>query len=182
MKADTKIWKSSDPHWYGYVQDVSDNDQALSILWLYRPSDTLCLQVPYPDPKELFLSDHCNCGDTPIYAPEVIRKPRVAFFTDSATPENEYYVRQRYVEAEGAWETLKKPDFYCACKDKKVALEYAVGDTLLVKIKNLLEPVILIEKHPGGSIGKIRVRRLLRKNRDYKDIKLRRMSLFSLVN
>ena len=169
----TTTWKSKDKHWFGYVQDISDSEQgpALGLLWLYRPSDTVCLEVPYPHPKELFLSDHCNCGDKPILAQEIVYKPRVAFSLNTPTGSFDYFIRQRYLEADGAWETLKDSDFECSCKSNRITSHYAVGDTLLVKIKSALEPVILIEMNPEGLTGKLKVRRFLRKRRDYHDLK-----------
>lgn len=164
-------WKSVDREWYGYVQAVTETKKGLvlDILWLYRPPDTQCLKVPYPCQKELFLSDHCNCGDAPIYAQEVIKKVKVAFHSRSAIKEADYFVRQRYVEADAAWETLKDADFSCPCKTKNRVPQYVVGDTILVKIHRTLQPVVLIEHSPDGLIGRLKVRRLLRRNMDYKD-------------
>ena len=173
LKADEKTtWKPKDTHWYGYVQSISDGEKgrALGLLWLYRPSDTQCLEVPYPHSKELFLSDHCNCGDVPIFAQEVMYKLRVTFYHGSVTANDDYFIRQRYIEADGAWETLTETNFRCSCNSSKVEKQYVKGDTLLVKIRNILEPVILDETYLEGLPGKLRVRRLMRKGRDYYDM------------
>jgi len=165
-------WKSNDGEWYGYVQSFTETTQGrqLGLLWLYRPSDTQCLKVPYPFPNELFLSDHCNCGDSPIYAEEVIRRPRVAFFGGPATTGVEYFVRQRYIEGDGAWQTLQGSDFDCDCGAEKPKSHYSKGDTLLVNIKNILQPVVLVEDETHGVVGEIKVRRLLRRKGDYGDV------------
>jgi DNA (cytosine-5)-methyltransferase 1 len=161
--AETK-WKGDDKMWYGYVQGITQTEigQKLDLLWLYRPSDTPCQGMRYPHLKELFLSDHCNCGDGPIYAHEVVSKPRVAFFKGPDFRETDFFVRQRYVEGESAWVTLKKIDFRCDCSVKALGREYKIGDTLLVaraisSTEQVLEPVVLLEKAPKESTGLFRV-------------------------
>lgn len=167
-------WKTDDTEYFGYVQSVSDTDkgQALGLLWFYRPGDTTCLKMLYPYSQELFLGDHCNCGDPPVLASEIIRKPQVAFFAEPDAPSSEFFCRQRYVEGDGAWITLQDSHFRCGCRDLFETPKYSVGDTLLVASslrrsgKNL-EPVLLLELDPDGLTGKIKVVRLLRKGRDY---------------
>lgn len=170
-------WRTKDDLWYGYVQDTTDLDkgQALGLIWLYRPSDTACQKMKYPFENELFFSDHCNCEDQRIYASEVIQVPRVLFFasSDDIIDKADYFVRQRYLEAEQSWVTLCESDFQCRCKRREPINipQYEVGDTLLV-LANLptpessLEPVELIEKFPSGQ-DSIKVRLLPRKGRDY---------------
>jgi len=159
--AETK-WKGNDKMWYGYVQGITQTEigQKLDLLWLYRPSDTACQSMRYSHLKELFLSDHCNCGDGPIYAHEVVFKPRVAFFKGPDFRETDFFVRQRYVEGESAWVTLKKIDFRCDCNVKALSREYKIGDTLLVAraiSEQVLEPVVLLEKASKGSTDLFRV-------------------------
>ena len=165
-------WKSVDIEWFGYVQSVKDTGKGhkLGILWLYRPSDTQCLRVPYPNTKELFLSDHCNCGDESIYSDEVIRKPLVAFFGTPNTKDVDFFVRQRYIEGDGAWQTLQESDFHCKCGERAHTFKFSKGDTFLVSIKKILEPVIIDEHEPDRLSGMIRVRRLARRKRDYGDL------------
>ena len=161
-------WKTTDTDWYGYVQSIKDTKigRTLGVLWLYRPSDTQCLQMRFPFANELFLSDHCNCGDPLILVQEVIRKPRVAFFSGPDTTGVDFFVRQRYVQGDGAWETLEESDFTCDCQNEKAPAPYSVGDTLLVKFGKSLEPVAFAEDCPNNMAGTVKVRRLLRKNRD----------------
>lgn len=163
-------WKSNDDLWYGYVQGIRDRKkgQALGLIWLYRSSDTACQKMKYPHLQELFLSDHCNCSDRHIYTGEVVSKHAVSF-SASLNPKAEFFVRQKYVLDESAWVSLKKSDFRCKCKDEEKPRRYEVGDTLLVAKNNVLEPVVLAEKITDGRGGTIRVRRLLRKRRDFGD-------------
>ena len=166
-------WKLNDTEWIGYVQSITDTSQGrqLGLLWLYRPSDTPCLKSRYPHSKELFLSDHCNCGDSPIYAEEIIRKPRVAFFGSPATEHIDFFVRQTYIEGDGAWQTLQGSDFSCNCRKTDHQVTYLTGDTLLVRIKKTLEPVIFVNQTSRSIPAVIMVRRLLRRRRDYGDLK-----------
>ena len=169
-KDTNSAWKTDDTEYYGYVQSVSETDK-LSLLWFYRPGDTECKKMFYPYAQELFLSDHCNCGDPPVSTNEVIRKPQVAF----GEPENsstEFFCRQRYVGGDDAWITLQDSHFRCRCNDVIEKPEYLAGDTLLVESSlrrsgKYLEPVVLLEHDPDGLVGKIRVLRLLRRGRDY---------------
>lgn len=167
-------WKHNDSLWYGYVQGIKavNRGQRLSILWLYRPSDTPCQNMRYPHSRELFLSDHCNCGDHPIYAHEVSHKPTVAFFKGPESSRVDFFVRQKYVGADSAWVTMRKSDFSCKCNVEPQPQEYHIGDTLLVaKIfsisEQVLEPVVVVEMAPDGFDNMLRVRRLLRRKRDY---------------
>ena len=158
-------WKTIDLHWYGYVQGIRETSKGpvLELLWLYRPSDTECRRMHYPFAKELFLSDHCNCGDPPISVQEVTHKPRVAFFGTPETKDVDFFVRQKYIQGHGAWESLKDLDFRCKCYKKEEFTKYLAGDTLLVRTGGILEPVVFIDEDYHDLQGGIRVRRLLRK-------------------
>lgn len=167
-------WKTNDDLWYGFVQSVTEfkKGKALGVLWLYRPSDTACQRMRYPFEKELFLSDHCNCGDGRIYASEVVHKIHVAFFAGPENLEADFFVRQKYVEAEQSWMTLRESDFQCRCQAPSKSPEYEIGQTLLIAKalttdQDILEPVELVEHCPEGQIDAIRVRRLSRRGRDY---------------
>ena len=175
IQSDLKTkWKSDgDSLWYAYVQDVSTSELGtkLDLIWLYKPSDTPCQSMRYPHINELFLSDHCNCGDRSIFADEVISKPKVAFFGDPSTTSNDnFFVRQKYIGADSAWVTLMASDFQCACKaPQNKMMTYPTGTTLLVdtaapssKPGVTLEPVELL--HYEDNTKNIRFRRLLRRS------------------
>ncbi|KAL9126610.1 MAG: hypothetical protein Q9217_004367 [Psora testacea] len=166
-------WKDQGAEWLAYVQSLSRTEKGrkLGLLWLYRPADTACMKMLYPFPGELFLSDHCNCGDSPIYAGEVTRKPRVIFFGRPATSRGEFFCRQQYLEQDGAWATLRPSHFRCLCCKPKPHLKYVVGDTVLIATrqtsrKTALEPVIIAQIDPDKSEQSVRVRKLLSKQRD----------------
>ena len=174
-KDSESAWKTDDVEYLGYVQSVLDtkDGQALGLLWFYRPADTTCLKMFYPYPRELFLSSHCNCGDPPVFANEVIRQPQVTFGRpeDAST---EFFCRQQYIDGDGAWLTLQNSSFRCGCCKTLERPRYSVGDTLLVasssrRFSKDLEPVVLLEQDLDGLEGQIKVVRLLRKGRDYGD-------------
>ena len=174
-KDNKSAWKTDDVEYLGYVQSISDtnNGQALGLLWFYRPADTTCFKMFYPHPRELFLSDHCNCGDPPVFANEVIRKLRLSYNGPEDTS-SEFFCRQQYVEGDHAWVTLQDSHFRCGCCNNPERPKYSVGDTLLVASSSRrsskdLEPVVLLEQDPDGLEEQIKVVRLLRKGRDYGD-------------
>ncbi|KAL9613252.1 MAG: hypothetical protein Q9167_002212 [Letrouitia subvulpina] len=192
-------WKNDDRLWYAYVQGKKflKRGQRLGLLWFYKPSDTACQNQRYPFPNELFLSDHCNCGDRPIYSTDVVSKHRVEFFGGPAS-KSEFFVRQKYIRADPAWVSLQDSDLQCRCYTNPPQDVYEIGETVLIAIcspnyliTKSLEPVIIedifnfrqhhaqarnaqgrsaqAENTQAGStqVGSIRVRRLLRRQRDY---------------
>lgn len=163
-------WKSSDDLWYGYVQGIRNlnKGQALDLIWLYRPSDTACQKMKYPHSQELFLSDHCNCSDHNTYVSEIVSRHTVSF-SASLSPDAEFFIRQKYVVDESAWVSLKASDFRCKCKDDEAPRQFGIGETLLVAINQVLEPVELSGISPDGRQGSLQVRRLLRRGRDFMD-------------
>ena len=174
-KDNKSAWKTDDVEYLGYVQSLSDtnNGQALGLLWFYRPADTTCRKMFYPYSRELFLSDHCNCNDPPVFVNEVIHKPRVSF-GGGEDASADFFCRQHYAEEDGAWTTLQNSNFRCGCRNTLERPRYSVGDTLLVGSSSRqssedLEPVVLLEQNLDGLEGQIKVVRLLRKGRDYGD-------------
>ena len=168
------IWKSQGAEWYAYVQSVEETPKGaeLGLLWLYRPSDTACMKMLYPHEREIFLSNHCNCRDPPLYADEVIRKPSVAFFGQSESSGGEFFCRQQYVEADGAWVTLKESHFQCPCRTPKENLSLKINETVLVSrftrdLGKTLEPVVVFNLEPDSSAKKVEIRTLLRRQRDF---------------
>lgn len=177
IRSDTNTkWKTKDEYWFAYVQDrkPTNGGHRLNLIWIYRPADTACQDMRYPYANELFLSDHCNCGDGPVYTSDVVRKVRVALFNLPDATDAEFFIRQTYSSAESHWSSLQPSDFCCRCTEDNLPLvaEYAVGDTLLARAlspNESLEPVVLVEKSPDGDHQKVRVRRLLRKREDFGD-------------
>ena len=166
--------KTKDKKYYAYVQDVivTIAGRSLSLLWFYRPWDTACKKMRYPFDKELFLSDHCNCGDATIYERDVIHLPKVTFFGRPDSPGCDFFCRQQYMEGDNEWRTLQEKNFRCRCKNPPTEVEFKNGDTLLVKKRSgngkyILEPVILIELVSEDSDNRVKVRRLLHRGRDY---------------
>ena len=171
---DGKNWKGKDDVWYAYVQGIDNTKKrvTLQVIWLYRPSETTCSNMYYPSANELFFSDHCNCGDPHIYADEVVCKTPVIFFESSTVRYVDYFIRSKYMCDETAYVSLKSGDFRCKCQPDPEDEIWQIGDTLLVSklvrgSAETLEPVELVEFVPECSNSWIRVRRLLRRGRDY---------------
>ena len=175
-------WKGITEIWFAYVQALQTDQKGriiLHVIWLYAPSDTTCSTGRYPFANELFFSDNCNCGDGRLESTEVTSKVSVAFFSGPQQTAAEYFVRQKYTHEE-TFVTLKKGDFQCfhRCAFAKTDIEelmedYQVGDSILVsrlaKDPTCLEPVEIVEIHQTGTSGKLKVRRLMRRCRDYGD-------------
>lgn len=176
------VWKDTERYWYAYVQQVRETRKGptLQVIWLDSPSHTTCLSMHYPCSKELFLTDHCNCNDSkdsPILVSEVLCKTVVAFFASPDEVEAQFFVRQRFCQKNGnAFHNLRPEHFQCDCQEPARDTDYHVGDTVLI-VKHLfleekvLEPVEIVEI-PALNENRtrlLRVRRLLRKHRDFGD-------------
>ncbi|KAL8840214.1 MAG: hypothetical protein Q9170_001421 [Blastenia crenularia] len=174
--ANTK-WKTEDKYWYAYVQGrtLTSQGHQLELIWVYRPTDTACQEMKYPYTNELFLSDHCNCGDEPVYTADVVRKVGVSLYSyTEVTDAVEFFIRQTYNSSDSYWASLKPQDLQCQCRNGiPTKSEYVIGDTLLLRTSSrheTLEPVILVDVAPDGDHEKIRVRKLLRKRKDFGDL------------
>ncbi|KAL1852673.1 hypothetical protein Plec18167_009597 [Paecilomyces lecythidis] len=168
------VWKTSSHNdlWYAFVQGIRHHKNGtiwLDVIWLYRPSDTVCANMTYPHSDELFMSDHCNCGDRKIQNTEVVGKVDVSFFSSMAREGAQFFVRQTYCTDDETFLALKEEDFYCSHRKKSSHLgescreTYHPGDTVLVHTGSRLEPVEII----SCSDKNLRVRQLLRINEDF---------------
>ncbi|KAK7552397.1 hypothetical protein IWX49DRAFT_134466 [Phyllosticta citricarpa] len=211
---DETEWKDGASLWYGYVQAI--RAEQYKIIWLYEPQQTiLCKRkssekndtVRYPYANELFLSNHCNCRNSPVKKEHIVYKIKVNFphwptTDDFGAPSGfEYFVRQKYDSSEHSFLTLKEADFVCTCKTgvspiEDITRKYSPGDVVLVHPEHqsdsdsqykddseeesqdgerseqqLLEPVVIVKFIPERYT--ISVRKLLRRNRDLKDVNAR---------
>ena len=167
------LWKTKDKAYFGYVQGVkiTARGRSLDLLWFYRPWDTSCKKMHYPFEKELFLSDHCNCGDTPIYERDIISIPRIAFFGSPESQGYDFFCRQQYLEGESEWRTLRSSNFRCQCRNAHVKQIYSKGDTVLVRKRTggghlVLKPAVVVENVSQESDERVKVRRLLSRKQD----------------
>ncbi|KAI9654593.1 MAG: DNA methyltransferase Dim-2 [Alyxoria varia] len=174
------VWKGQG-EWFGYVTAIKTASKRrcfLSLIWLYRPSETICANAVYPHQNELFLSDHCNCQGTRTYLEEVTKRDDVSLFADAPNCQGGYFVRQTYLtpdegsSKDAAFVALAKDHLRCPCEDNAnlsdsdwVQMHYPPGTTALVRFKNHphLEPVIVIKL---ATDGRLRVKRFLRRERD----------------
>ncbi|KAI9779571.1 MAG: DNA methyltransferase Dim-2 [Peltula sp. TS41687] len=211
IKRDTDtVWKSQENIWYTFVQEVKTNSRGqsfLKVIWLYAPSDTTCAAMHYPNlpvvlpidhhlgfywngfdllrfnKNQLFVSDHCNCGDDAISSEDVACKVTVDFFGDPGDSIAEYIVRQKYKTGTAAFVTLKMEDLRCVHRSgppksrmEIFKSEYRVGDTVLIRMRigqkeDGLEPVEIIQFSEEDSAEVVQVRCLPRRSRDFPDQK-----------
>ncbi|KAI9837405.1 MAG: DNA methyltransferase Dim-2 [Thelocarpon superellum] len=167
-------WKGPDAIWFAYVQAIEPHAAGrryLGVIWLYRPSDTTCSTTHYPHHDELFFSDNCNCGDTPIDPDEVLCTVPVALFSSPGQSGAEYFVRQLYHTEAAAFTTMTREHLRCvhrpstAKSDRCVFQEkYKVGDTVLYLMKrdtDVLEAGEIVQLSEP-----VLLRKLLRRMRD----------------
>ncbi|KAM0549139.1 hypothetical protein ACHAPJ_009594 [Fusarium lateritium] len=157
--------------WLALVQRVhvdKRGHRSFDVIWYYRAVDTLCALMKYPWNNELFLSDHCSCGETAkIREDEVLGVHDVEFGGTSAT-KAEFFCRQTYICAERKWVTLEKDHLRCSHTRKvhKVP-DYRRGETRLVmldKESGRSEPCEFMTFYEEAGRGIYRFRRLLRRH------------------
>ncbi|KKZ64251.1 hypothetical protein EMCG_09776 [[Emmonsia] crescens] len=173
-------WKGMEDLWYAVVQDVhtrKNRPARLSLIWLYRPSETVCADLTYPHANELFFSDHCNCEDDVIDTSEIVEKVKVTFFAHEAEKEAMFFVRQTYFSEDETFASLKEEHFYCQCRKPTPKPDFTIGDTVLIESFNEsnpdqinLEPAEIFE---FSEFSQVNVRVLLRRGRDYNDASCR---------
>ncbi|KAF2237298.1 S-adenosyl-L-methionine-dependent methyltransferase [Viridothelium virens] len=148
-------WKDNSSTWYAYVQGVTQDRcrnqlLRLNVIWLYRPGETILSKGIYLWEKELFFSDHCNCGDADLLTSEALHAVDVEWFGTDPTTSADFFVCQKYCTRDGAYSfrELQQSDFKCPCTNQKSALttvqeKYKPGDPVLVQMNRVLEPCIL---------------------------------------
>lgn len=141
-----------DDRWYGLVQtvEIQKRRRVFSIMWYYRPVDTICGVMKYPIRNELFLSNHCTCSDNiTIDEDDVLGVHSVSFWP--VLEETEFICRQAYDMAERRFTSYKEADRVCICSRPRdtspvetFANKYRIGDAVLVPQKGQLEPFELV--------------------------------------
>ncbi|KAJ4312807.1 hypothetical protein N0V84_009745 [Fusarium piperis] len=156
--------------WLALVQRVHTDKRgrrSFDVIWYYRPVDTLCGLMKYPWNNELFLSDHCSCGETrKIRESEVLGVHNVEFGGTSATTA-EFFCRQTYICDERKWITLENGHLHCSHTTKAPkAQEFVPGETRLVildKYSGRSEPCEFVASYEEDRGDIYRFRRLLRR-------------------
>lgn len=169
---ETTQWKTSkiDKKWYGLVQKVHidrKGHRQFDVTWLYQPEDTPCCSMRYPWDNELFLSNHCTCGESEslmkVHGDQVLGVHSVEWYGTPGT-EAEFFVRQTYLSDERRFVTLQEAHRHCR-HGKAASREYDNGETVLVKLpqSDYLEPCELIQ-YIDNSGSQVRLRRFKRRN------------------
>ncbi|KAJ2892926.1 hypothetical protein MKZ38_009203 [Zalerion maritima] len=101
-----------DALWYGLVQRVDKSRRRIDVIWMYKPSDTMCAVMRYPYRNELFISNHCSCYEPKTRFDQVLGTHTVEW---GGTPETEanFFVRQRYDISEKRWVNLQDNHLRC---------------------------------------------------------------------
>lgn len=109
----------NDDFTYAYIQGAVKNQQKveLNVIFIYLPSETICLDGYYPNGDELFLSDDCSCSfdGIPILLTDVVRLVEVTI-GEKVHGAQDFFVRRKYVHAENVICRLKESDFQCSCR------------------------------------------------------------------
>jgi DNA-cytosine methyltransferase len=104
---------------YVFIQGVDRRyrEPEVKVIFVYLPSETICLDGYYPRGDELFLSDCCNCSvDTvPILLTDIVRLVGVTV-GDEVDDLQEFFIRQKYIYAEDTICRLTQSDFQCPCR------------------------------------------------------------------
>lgn len=137
-------WKSKANVWFAYVQNVRYvvDRTLLDVLWLYQSGQTTIGRAYYPFQNELFLSDHCECGETALDLDCVVEKVEVSWFAHDPYAEKRFFVRQKYrtVAELDTYDfvALHESDFTCHC-DHHITIfdqcksKHSPGDTVLIR-------------------------------------------------
>lgn len=72
-------WNTKDSKLYWYVWLTKFSGDEINVFWLNKPNDSIMCRVDYPWENELFFSDNCNYGESPVMADEICGKIDVVF-------------------------------------------------------------------------------------------------------
>lgn len=184
-ETDATIWRNTTWEWLAYVQATESLDngtQKLFVLWVYRHHETNIFKGKYPYHNEFFLSDNCNCSERELLSTDIQGKYKVDW-SPSTIDSQRFFIRQTYVTQESAFVSVRSSHKTCTCRRSKSTPvdDYVRGDTVyLARTRNgdkFLDPVVI--QHIDRANGTVRVRKLLRLERDCKGLatKARRLNL-----
>ncbi|QDS72512.1 hypothetical protein FKW77_000077 [Venturia effusa] len=167
---DTSWGRTTSETWFAYVREIHEDKRGkfLTVTWLYRPEDTTLSNMHYPFRNELFMSDHCNCGERTFRVEEVICTIAVNWYPHQIPASDNYFVRQKYCTKEHAFVTITPKDFACTCHQKTNAYEqatkmYKIQDTVLAESgtqSHRLDPFVIVDFLQKTQ--QVQVRQLLR--------------------
>ncbi|KAF5022582.1 hypothetical protein F66182_5368 [Fusarium sp. NRRL 66182] len=157
--------------WLALVQRVHVGKRGhrfFDVIWYYRPVDTLCGLMKYPWNNELFLSDHCSCGETAKIGQDEISGVHNVEFGGTSATKAEFFCRQTYICTERKWITLDRNHLRCSHTRKIPQLpDYRPGETRLVmldKASGRSEPCEFVAFYEEAGSGIYRFRQLLRRS------------------
>jgi DNA (cytosine-5)-methyltransferase 1 len=184
-ETDSTVWRNTTWEWLAYVQateSLKNGTQRLFVLWIYRHHETNIFKAMYPYKNEVFLSDNCNCTEGELLSTDIKGRYDIDW-SPSRIDAQRFFVRQTYVTQDSAFVSLQSSHKTCTCrKEVRTAVDnYRRGDTAHVartrQRNRFLDPIVI--QHIDHANGTVRVRKLLRLERDCKDLatKARRFNL-----
>lgn len=174
---DQQLWRQPEDEWLAYVQDIQllpNGTQRLFVIYLYHPRETNICKAKYPYDNELFFSDNCNCLEGELLSTDVKGKYALDWLPSSIDAVTGFFLRQTYITQDSAFVSFKEEHKTCLCKkERHLPIDgYSCGDTVYItkthKGRKGLEPVII--QHIDKSAGQVTVRKLLRLERDCKEL------------
>lgn len=171
-------WRRDTPHsfhdvdrWFALVQRVhvdSRGRRSFDVIWYYRAVDTLCGLMKYPWNNELFLSDHCSCGESSKIREDEISGVHDVEVGGTSATEAEFFCRQTYIIEERKWVTLERDHLECPHTESTSATpKFRPGETRLVVINwqsGMSEPCEFITSYQENGVEIYRFRRLFRRS------------------
>jgi DNA (cytosine-5)-methyltransferase 1 len=178
---DLSVWKGTNYEWLAYVQaieDLENGTQRLLVLWIYRHWETNICKAQYPFENEVFLSDNCNCTEGDLLSTDVRGKYNVDWCPSTVDFKSKrFLMRQAYITHESAFVSLQEDHKTCICRKPKSSPidDHRPGDTAYLKRtigkEELLDPMVI--QHIDRAAGLVTIRKLLRLERDCKDIAIK---------
>jgi site-specific DNA-cytosine methylase len=87
---------------------------ALSVVWLLHPQETICGHGFYPHGNELFFSNECNCQPVPLS--DLMAVYGISVFSDHADANATFFAQEKYFQDEQCFRTAKSSDLECSCR------------------------------------------------------------------
>jgi site-specific DNA-cytosine methylase len=93
---------------------IHRRQDALSVVWLLHPQETICGHGFYPHGNELFFSDECNCQPVPLS--DLMAVYGISIFSDHADANATFFAQEKYFQDEQCFRTANASDLECSCQ------------------------------------------------------------------
>jgi site-specific DNA-cytosine methylase len=136
---------------YAFVRRTISHrrQQALSIVWLVHPRETICREAFYPHGNELFFSDECSCQ--PVLLTHVMAVFGISIFSDHAEADATFFAREQYSENEECFRTASTSDLECSCLSGSLIEQGNSREASVRASLNTISPITLHTTAPNAS-------------------------------